>query len=76
VKFFAFQILLANRRASSALPTANLMFFPCAALVVSHASEKRSASAPCLSITSTGSMVFPFTFDIFSPFSSVTIVCR
>ncbi len=52
------------------------MFFPCEACVVSQASAKRSASAPCLSMTSTGSMVFPFTFDIFSPLSSVTIVWK
>ena len=52
------------------------MFLPCAAGVVSQASAKRSASAPCCSMTSSGSMVLPLTFDIFSPFSSVTIVCR
>jgi hypothetical protein len=27
-------------------------------------------------MTSRGSMTFPFTFDIFSPFSSRTIACR
>ena len=76
MNWVAFQILLAKRRASSTLPMENLMFFPCEACVVSQASANRSASAPCLSITSTGSMVFPFTFDIFSPLSSVTIVWK
>jgi hypothetical protein len=54
----------------------NLMFLPWEAWVVSQARAKRRASAPCFWMTSRGSMVFPFTFDIFSPFSSVTMVCR
>ncbi len=36
----------------------------------------RSASAPCCSVMTRGSITFPFVFDIFWPFSSRTIGCR
>ena len=70
----AFQSLLAKARNPSMRSLASLMSRPWA--LVSAASVKRRASAPCFSVMARGSMTFPFVFDIFCPFSSRTMGCR
>jgi hypothetical protein len=69
----AFQSLLAKARYPSIRSSASLMSRPCA---VSAASVKRSASAPCFSVTSRGSMTFPLVLDIFWPLESRTMGWR
>ncbi len=69
----AFQILLANARYPAMRSTESLMSRPCPAI---EASVKRSASAPCILVMSSGSMTLPLVFDIFSPFSSRTMAWR
>jgi len=65
----AFQILLAKARELAMRSSLSAMSMPGAA---PRSSAKRTASVPYSSITSSGSIVLPFVFDIFCRWASRT----
>ena len=71
-KRLAFQILLAKLRKDSIFSSDMRMSLPGATPMTS---EKRSASAPYLSMTSMGSMPLPSDLDILRPCASRTRPC-